>query len=157
MKPLHWAVATASSMCWSPSDLAQKWPCTQAVICGYQTWLTNNPRLATSSRPPLIILPSSEYNLPLENLPDNLDLSANQSKKLNAGIQEYNKTLSDTTRLTDKILKGKVKEVDIQNHIQNLNEKYNIINTLIIDQKIFKNLNLLKNFGFFKQLGKFCL
>jgi hypothetical protein len=58
------------------------------------------------------------------SLSPSLDLNESLNKKLVKGANEYNIALSDTLKLSAKVAKGKVKEQEVQDQINTLQEKY---------------------------------
>jgi hypothetical protein len=86
---------------------------------------------------------SKQLSKLVETLPTSLRFSAVANNNLVKTTNEYRKALEDTDKISRKVAAGKAKEAEVQNHINNLQEK-------------FQNY-LYQNEASFKETGRFLL
>ena len=60
----------------------------------------------------------------IQKLPESIGFSTNANKKLVQGLESYSKALSETSKIADKIRKGKASERDIKAAVNNLEKKH---------------------------------
>lgn len=60
----------------------------------------------------------------IQKLPESIGFSTNANKKLVQGLESYSKALSETSKIADKIRKGKASERDITAAVNNLEKKH---------------------------------
>jgi hypothetical protein len=86
---------------------------------------------------------SKQLSKLVETLPTSLRFSAAANNNLVKTTNEYRKALEDTDKISRRVAAGKAKEAEVQNHINNLQEK-------------FQNY-LYQNESSFKETGRFLL
>jgi hypothetical protein len=86
---------------------------------------------------------SKQLSKLVETLPTSLKFSAVANNNLVKTTNEYRKALEDTDKISRRVAAGKAKEAEVQNHINNLQEK-------------FQNY-LYQNEASFKETGRFLL
>ena len=86
---------------------------------------------------------SKQLSKLVETLPTSLRFSAAANNNLVKTTNEYRKALEDTDKISRRVASGKAKEAEVQNHINNLQEK-------------FQNY-LYQNESSFKETGRFLL
>jgi hypothetical protein len=86
---------------------------------------------------------SKQLSKLVETLPTSLKFSAAANNNLVKTTNEYRKALEDTNKISRRVAAGKAKEAEVQNHINNLQEK-------------FQNY-LYQNEASFKETGRFLL
>jgi hypothetical protein len=80
---------------------------------------------------------SKQLSKLVETLPTSLRFSAAANNNLVKTANEYKKALEDTDKISRKVATGKAKEAEVQNHINNLQEKFQ--NYLYQNEASFKS------------------
>ena len=67
---------------------------------------------------------SKQLSKNVESLPSSLNLSSSMNKRLVQDMDQYNQSLSETSKLTRKALEGKIKIKDVEKELKTLAEDY---------------------------------